>query len=633
MPSKNIDYRLTLKIGGVPFAPKNMDDIVELTVDTDYYLPAMVSITLRDDYDEQKDAAPYADGSTFKIGKTLAVSVKTEVEEEKTSGDLFDGEITSLEPFFGSDGRSFLRVRGYDKSHRLTRGKKTRTFGSGQPGSITEQQIISKIAGEDGFSAQIDASGLSSLTYSYLMQYNQSDWEFLWSRAKLFGYQVYVEGVKLHFKKANTPRGIIPGANGKLKWGQDLTTFEPRISLMGQVSEAAVYGWDPRTKAKIESKAVDGPNSITPKTGEKKTKRPGLKSAFGAASETVSDSPVPSSGVAEVMAKAEYSTFENDYIQARGTLQYGNPYVLAGYEVKIEGVGKRFSGTYYITKARHDFVGGHYSVQFEAAGNNAHDLLSLLAPDEAARNGKITAPVIGIVTGLKDPEKMGRVQVKYPWMPSSGGAELASNWARLVSPGAGINRGILYMPQVNDEVMVMFEQGDVNFPYIIGGLWNKKDPAPKGTGAEVFDAQGLVNQHVIRSTSGHLIILDDTKGEEKITIQDKSGQNSIVIDSKANTMTLKTKGDFLVDAGGKFEVKSKADAIIEATGNVKVSSKQGFAVDALKEAVLKVSSNQLAVKIAGVELTGMKVDIKSNTMASISGTAMVEVKGAIVKIN
>ena len=98
---------------------------------------------------------------------------------------------------------------------------------------------------------------------------------------------------------------------------------------------------------------------------------------------------------------------------------------------------------------------------------------------------------------------------------------------------AGKERGFFFMPEVDDEVLVAFDHGDVNFPYVVGVLWNNTDKPPKGTKESVFDSnKKVVNERVIRSRSGHLIVLDDTQGEERIVIQDKTGKNSIIINSK-----------------------------------------------------------------------------------------------------
>jgi uncharacterized protein involved in type VI secretion and phage assembly len=121
--------------------------------------------------------------------------------------------------------------------------------------------------------------------------------------------------------------------------------------------------------------------------------------------------------------------------------------------------------------------------------------------------------VVGIVTDLQDPEGQGRVKVKYPWFSE----DHASFWARIAIVGGGSGRGVQFLPEVNDEVLIGFEMGDMHHPFILGGLWNGKDAPPKKTG-EVVNG-GKVQERLIKSRTGHLIILDDKDGAGGITVR------------------------------------------------------------------------------------------------------------------
>jgi uncharacterized protein involved in type VI secretion and phage assembly len=186
------------------------------------------------------------------------------------------------------------------------------------------------------------------------------------------------------------------------------------------------------------------------------------------------------------------------------------------------------------------------------------NLLDLLSPvaDKASR---INGVVVGIVTSNRDPDGMARVRVKFPWL--SGSDE--SWWARLAAPMAGGDRGVYFLPEVDDEVLVAFEHGDIRFPYVLGGLWNGKQAPP------VKNDDGKNNVRVIHSRSGHVIRLDDSDGSEKIEIIDKTGNNSIVIDSSSNKISIKTDGDILVESQSKVAVKGPSIEI-EASGELKL---------------------------------------------------------------
>jgi uncharacterized protein involved in type VI secretion and phage assembly len=152
---------------------------------------------------------------------------------------------------------------------------------------------------------------------------------------------------------------------------------------------------------------------------------------------------------------------------------------------------------------------------------NFADLLAAeLAIDPAA--SRIYGVVVGVVTNIDDPDSLARVKVSYPWM----GDDAESPWARVVTPMAGNDRGIVCRPEVGDEVLLLFEHGDVRFPYVIGGVWSAVNTAPQHRGTDTDN-----NVRLIRSRSGHEIMLDDTSGSEKIVIVDSSESHKIELSS------------------------------------------------------------------------------------------------------
>lgn len=132
---------------------------------------------------------------------------------------------------------------------------------------------------------------------------------------------------------------------------------------------------------------------------------------------------------------------------------------------------------------------------------------------EGARD-RIYGAVVGIVSNTGDPDGLGRIKVRFPWLKEDD----ESRWARLVSFMAGPGRGAVFRPEVDDEVLVVFEQGDMRFPYVLGAVWNGNDKPPSEKGG---DAENHIR--MIKSRSGHTIVLDDSPGGEKITITDKGG--------------------------------------------------------------------------------------------------------------
>lgn len=191
-------------------------------------------------------------------------------------------------------------------------------------------------------------------------------------------------------------------------------------------------------------------------------------------------------------------------------------------------------------------------------------------PTKEAHLQKIYGVVIAVVTNNQDPDKLGRVKVKFPWLSD----EDESFWARIASPMAGNNRGIYFLPEVDDEVLIVFEHGDMRFPYVIGALWNGKDAPPAN------NDDGKNNLRVIKSRSGHIIRLNDEEGKEKIEIIDKSEKNSLVFDTSTDTITITSNKDIFLKASQgtikleaqKIEIKSSTDTKIEASAGMEIKA-------------------------------------------------------------
>ncbi len=185
-------------------------------------------------------------------------------------------------------------------------------------------------------------------------------------------------------------------------------------------------------------------------------------------------------------------------------------------------------------------------------------------------DSKINGVVVGIVTNNKDPEDLGRVRVKFPWLSN----EDESNWARIGSLMAGKERGIFILPEIDDEVLVVFEHGGINMPYVIGSLWNGKDAPPE------TNSDGKNNIIMMKSRSGHVIRIDDTGGKEKIEIIDKTEKNLISIDTKDNKISIMSDKDIEISApNGKItidamdiEIRSSVATKIEAAADMDVKA-------------------------------------------------------------
>lgn len=198
------------------------------------------------------------------------------------------------------------------------------------------------------------------------------------------------------------------------------------------------------------------------------------------------------------------------------------------------------------------------------------NFLDVLVNAQERNAHRVFGVVIGLVTNNQDPDKLGRVKVKFPWLSD----EDESFWARIASPMAGNDRGLYFLPEVDDEVLVIFEHGDLRFPYVIGGLWNGKDTPP------ITNEDGKNNLRMIKSRSGHTIRLNDEDGKETIEIIDKTEKNSLIIDTSKNTITIATDKDITLSAtkgtikleAQNLELKSSASTKLEAGAGMELKA-------------------------------------------------------------
>lgn len=190
--------------------------------------------------------------------------------------------------------------------------------------------------------------------------------------------------------------------------------------------------------------------------------------------------------------------------------------------------------------------------------------------EEPRREPKVTGVYVGVVTNNKDPDELGRVKVKIPRLSM----DTESNWARVASLMAGNDRGAFFLPEVEDEVLVAFEFGDITMPYVIGALWNGSDLPPE------TNSDGENNIRLIKSRSGHVIKIDDTDGKEKIEIIDKTEKNMITIDSKDNKISINSEKDIAISCpSGKLTIEAK-DIEIKSSSDTKIESEAGMDIKA-----------------------------------------------------
>ena len=174
------------------------------------------------------------------------------------------------------------------------------------------------------------------------------------------------------------------------------------------------------------------------------------------------------------------------------------------------------------------------------------------------------------VVDIKDPDGQGRVKVKLPWSPDGGDSEYQA-WARVATLMAGNNQGTWFIPDENDEVLIVFNAGDTRHPYVIGSLWNGQDAPP-----ESMDGSGQNNIKTIQSRNGVRVSLDDSNGQESLTLETPGGQSVVlkdgpgaieIEDSNGNSVKLETSG-ITVNASAKVTLNASVVDVSASAVNV-----------------------------------------------------------------
>ena len=159
---------------------------------------------------------------------------------------------------------------------------------------------------------------------------------------------------------------------------------------------------------------------------------------------------------------------------------------------------------------------------------------------------------------------MARVKVKLPWLSE----DESTSWGRLVAPGAGKDYGVMWMPQVGDEVLVAFEHGDIDYPIVLGGLWNGKDTVPFDYGSDIDSGQ--VTYCGFTSRTGHKVSFFESSSESKIHLLTANGKVSIELDDKNEVIKVDTTGKLVVEAKQDIEIKAGGSMKLEASGQMTI---------------------------------------------------------------
>jgi phage protein D len=550
MATPNYRALPNLKIDGQNAPQDLLEDILQLYVEESLHQPGMFTLVLKNDYQSGSKDKPWKHKDLLQIGKSVAVgftssTANSDEFDDENKGDLLKGEITAIDVQFTEKTQAPIIVRGYDASHRLYRGRYNRSFQN-----MTDSDIVTKIAKEVGMDlGTVDESGIP---HDYLFQENQSNLTFLRERSARLGFELFVQDGKLNFRKPKAGKEEL-----SLRWLKDMRSFHVRMTSTEQVKEVEVRGWDYGQKRSIVATAKTEQVITQTEQGKGSATSTKFNGKPTSPKMIVVDQPMFSPKEADGMAQAICNELGGQFICADAKAE-GNPKIRPGRVVKLEEMGA-YSGKYYITETRHTYQERIYATEFSVRGLRGGNLATTLTPPVRLQPGQTL--LVGIVTDNEDPQGWGRVKVKFPTLTE----EDSSNWARVVGIGAANGRGFDCLPEIDDEVLVAFEHGDIHRPYIMGGVWNGKDAPPNTVADNVQN--GKVRLRSFKTRTGHQIqFVEEDKGSRKagVYIETKGGHNVQLIDSDKSVS---------ISSTGNLKIEAKGNIDINATGIITVQGK------------------------------------------------------------
>lgn len=596
-----------IEFDGSPLPSEVAALLASAHVDDSQRLPDLFLLRFRD-----PDRSVIA-GSKVRIGSTAKISVAT--DNSQAAEILIEGEVTALEAEFDATG-TFTVIRGYDQAHRLFRGRRTESYTQS-----TASDVATKVAQRAGLTVGTVES--TTTVFEHVSQGGLTDWEFLDGLARDLGFEIAVRHGKFDFRKPATA-DTAPTSGGPadsnplvLRGGTDLLRFRTIITAAEQVSEVQVRGWDlAEKKALVANAPAQTKTAVLPTIDPKK-----IAGAFGDPVYVATDNPYRSQAEVDAAATSLADHIAGAFAEFEAVAR-GNPKLRANAAISVENIGAPFDGKYTITTSRHRYdPATGYTTSFAVTGKQERSLYGL---SSGSGNGRRSQTVgIAQVSDANDPQSMGRVKLTYPWLSET----YVSNWARTVQPGAGKDRGAMVIPEVGDEVLVVFEQGDLAQPYVLGGLYNGVDTPPSGNPSLIDSGSGAVNRRSFVSRRGHRIDLCDEDGRtEGITMSTKDDKLRLVLDSVGTAITVHSDGTVLIEGKQGIVIDAASSKLEFKAGEISMTTNTGIKLDGGAGGV-NVQTN------GAFKLKGTSVAIEASTTAALKAGAVCEVRGSLVRIN
>ncbi len=612
-PFNTAGVQLHVFIDGVPLLPQSALLISNITVESQLFLPSLCEIELVDS----------SQGVLVENGLIAGVLIEVRaVSGEDIIGvPIFSGQVESIELRFDHTSGVRSVVRAYDLAHRMLHGRKTTGF----PLSLYSE-VVEGIGIEHGIATTAEPT---EVPYTMVVQSNESDWDFIVRLAREVGYVTYISidpaaglptlywGLMAPAETAPPPLGVEMSPRAIVIGDDGLISLRATVSGSGLTASASTRGWD-------QSLAI-------PAIGE----GPAISDAAAnvllpVELATELGGPTAQMVTLERLAENEAATeaasvglgfrLAGSYSNIEAIVQ-GNPFIMPNTAISISKAGV-LTGEYTVTAAVHTFEPRSfgYRTSISCAGYEDRTLMGLQGAAESSF--KLNGVYPAIVTDVEDPEFLGRVLLSFPWLSET----FISNWARVVQAGAGEGLGMQILPEPTDEVLVAFENGQLDSPYVLGGLYSA-DRLGAVPAAELVIGTPMIR--AFTSREGHQLLFNDNPETSSLTLQTTFGASCIVRLSPETGISISTIEGQPITVNSDAEVTINSEgAVLINSSEVTVSGKGAVAINGADVSITAEGAIEISTE-GVVSLTGSEINLASEGSVSIEADVISLVAGEI----
>ncbi|RSS62192.1 VgrG-related protein [Streptomyces sp. WAC06614] len=618
-----------VSVGGGKLPDHLADDLVGAWVDLGAGVPGAFRLTFRDPHGLLLGDLKVRFGTKVVIAPVAA--------GQGAGSPLLTGEVTGMETDYDGTG-TFTVIRGYDHGHRLMRQRRVAAYRN-----QTASDIARKLAAQSGIPiGRIEAT---RTVYEFISQSNVTDWDFLSRLADENGTVMSIDSRgTFRFVRPAPASGAPPtSTSGEkspfvLHAGQDVLRCRAAVTAADQIGRVESRGWDVTAKRAVTATSTTTRTpAVTIGTG------PGeAAAAFRPGKLVETETPYDRQTEVRYASEALADDIASSFAELEVTVR-GNPELRPGVPVTLRDVGVPFEGKYTVTSVRHVFGDdSHYQTWVTVSGRQWRSLYGLASGGGAGATAAPRLPSVAnaLVTDVQDPLKQGRVKLRFPWLDET----YVSDWTRTVQLG-GKSGGGIFPLDVGDEVLVAFDRGALDHPFVVGGLYNGRDVPTPVPDVPLHDGlRKKAIRHTLSDRDGNRVdLLSQTTGARKQGVRVASGDGRLTInlDRTRTEITVDSKGSVTITGGRSVSVEAGTDLTLSARraltiksgGPLSIQGRGTVNLRSLGGAVNVDALGALSLKAAGVATLSAAGSVQVNAVTNVGIRAATLMLQGVVLVN